>query len=90
MKKMIFFFMGVLCVHFSNGQKLQDSPCDQEGYVRFHSPFSAIMLDQNRDLRKVNLLMKVRRDGLMDDSGLYLGASLIAIADYQRSNRDSK
>ncbi len=48
------------------------------------------MVDPNQDLRKVNILIEERKAGNLPPKSLIVGASLIAIADYQRSNIDSK
>lgn len=58
--------------------------------VQLNSEFSYRMLEQNQDLRKVNILLEERKDGNVKDKTLIIGTSLIAIMDYQVSNMDSK
>ncbi len=49
------------------------------------------MLEPNRNLRKTELLMQARqKEETLQRPSLTLGCSIIAIADYQHSNRDSK
>lgn len=58
--------------------------------VRFNSEFSYKMLDQNQDLRKVNILLDEKKKGSIKNNSLIIGTSLISIFDYQHSNTDSK
>jgi hypothetical protein len=48
------------------------------------------MLDPVNNLRKVEILLKEKARGGLNNSNLYIGASLISIMDYQHSNTDSK
>lgn len=53
--------------------------------------YSWKMLEAVQNLRKVQILLNAREeDEALNQPGLILSSSLIAIADYQRSNRDSK
>lgn len=56
----------------------------------FNSEFTYKMLDQNQDLRKVNILLEEREKGNIKNNSLTIGTSLISIVDYQHSNTDSK
>ena len=58
--------------------------------VGFNPDFSYKMLDQNQNLRKVNILLEERKNGAIQNNRLIIGSSLISIFDYQRSNTDSK
>lgn len=58
--------------------------------VGLNSEFAYKMLDQNQDLRKVNILLQEKSNGNLRNNSLIIGTSLITIADYQRSNTDSK
>ena len=58
--------------------------------ITFNSEFSYKMLDQNQDLRKINILLNSKKNGLLKNNNLIIGTSLISIIDYQRSNTDSK
>ena len=58
--------------------------------VGFNSEFSYKMLDQNQDLRKVNILLEEKKKGVIKKNSLIIGTSLISIFDYQHSNTDSK
>jgi len=58
--------------------------------VGFNSEFAYKMLDQNQDLRKVNILLDEKMKGTVKNNRLIIGTSLISIFDYQHSNTDSK
>lgn len=58
--------------------------------VGFNSAFSFKMLEPNREPRKIDLLLTERKSGILKERGLIIGTSLLAIADYQHSNTDSK
>jgi hypothetical protein len=58
--------------------------------IGFNSEFASKMLDQNQDLRKVNILLEQRQKGAIANNSLTIGTSLISIFDYQKSNTDSK
>ena len=58
--------------------------------VGFNSTFTYKMLDQNQDLRKVNILLEEKKKGTIKNNSLIIGTSLISIFDYQHSNTDSK
>ncbi|TYB69063.1 hypothetical protein ES676_14330 [Bizionia saleffrena] len=58
--------------------------------IGFNSEFSYKMLDQNQNLRKVNILLEERKRGTIKNNSLTIGTSLISILDYQHSNTDSK
>ncbi len=63
----------------------------QAPVVQIKPSLSWKMLEPNRHLRKTELLMQARQeDESLQQPGLTLGCSLLAIADYQHSNRDSK
>ncbi len=65
-------------------------PMKSNGSIGLNSPFSYKMLEPNQDLRKVNIFLEERKAGNLREQQLILGASLIALADYQQSNTDSK
>lgn len=58
--------------------------------VGFNSEFAYKMLDQNQDLRKINILLEAKKNGSVKNNSLIIGTSLISIFDYQHSNTDSK
>ncbi len=59
-------------------------------FLEINSDFSYKMLEPNEDLRKVRILMEERKKGVLNDRKLIIGGALIALADYQVSNIDSK
>jgi len=58
--------------------------------IEINSELSAKLLDQNQNLNKVLILAKHRKQLGTQQTGLTIGASLITIVDYQKSNTDSK
>jgi hypothetical protein len=48
------------------------------------------MLEPNMNLEKVQILLEERKNGELKNGQLVVGASLISLLDYQKSNRDSK
>ncbi|NCA85567.1 MAG: hypothetical protein EOM83_08335 [Clostridia bacterium] len=48
------------------------------------------MLEPNMNLQKVQILLEERKNGQLQNGQLVIGASLISLLDYQKSNRDSK
>lgn len=60
------------------------------GGIVTDSDFSYKMLDQNEDLRKITLLLDERKKKNFPDKRLIIGASIIAIGDYQKSSVNSK
>jgi hypothetical protein len=71
--------------------KSQSTDSDKSDFkLEINSPFSYRMLEPTQNIRKVSILMEEKESGNLDDSKLIIGTSLIAIADYQNSNIDSK
>jgi hypothetical protein len=69
----------------------QESNSEKSNFkLELNSPFSYKMLEPTQNLRKVLVLLEEKQEGNLDDSKLIIGTSLIAIADYQKSNIDSK
>lgn len=87
MKKFLpaFFFMLTYCA-FSQ----QDTISGPSGFVGINSAYSYKMLEPNQDLRKVKILIDERQNGAIKNQSLIIGASLIALLDYQVSSVDSK
>ncbi|MCB1135223.1 MAG: hypothetical protein KDK78_03040, partial [Chlamydiia bacterium] len=64
--------------------------CFCAGCVEFNSRYTYRMLSHVENLRKERVLLHAKRCGDIEPCRLYSGFSLIAIADYQHSNRTSK
>lgn len=77
-------FVGTL---FSQTADLEDH---SEGIVKLNSRFSYLMLDQNQDLRKLDILLDARKNELFKPGTIYIGASIIGLLDYQHSNTEDK
>ncbi len=75
----------------SNSLASQESTVNNssEG-IKMDSQFSYTMLESNQNLRKVDLLLEARKRYMLPKKTLIIGTSLLAIIDYQKSNRDSK
>lgn len=58
--------------------------------IGINSPYSYKMLDQNQDLRKINILLNEKRKGSISNNKIIVSTSLITLLDYQNSNTDSK
>ncbi len=80
----------VAFLFLSSSLLAQETQTDKEVAVGFNPAFSFKMLEPNQDLRKIDLLLNERKAGALKERGLVIGTSLIAIADYQHSNTDSK
>lgn len=48
------------------------------------------MLENNQDIRKLDILLNEKRKGALDNSILIIGTSITALADYQKTNTESK
>ena len=58
--------------------------------IGINPEFSYKILDQNQNLRKVEILLNSKKKNLLKNNNLIIGTSLISIVDYQHSNTDSK
>ena len=85
MKKLLLFSLLIGSVSFA--QTVDES---KTVVLKIDSELSAKMLDPNQNLRKVQILLEEKQNGNLKNKSLILGASLITIFDYQKSNTDSK
>jgi hypothetical protein len=81
----IIFVLPILLTMSAYGQDNSTS-----GKVQFDSELSYKLLEPTYNLRKVHVLMTERKEKNSDDVKFIIGASLISIFDYQKSNTDSK
>lgn len=58
--------------------------------VGFNSELTYPLMEPNQNLRKLELLIDAKTNGLIPDKSLTFGFSMIGIANYQHTNRDSK
>jgi len=58
--------------------------------IGLNSYTSYLMMEPNQNLRKVRLLVDSKSEGLIPDKSLTFGFSIIGLADYQKSNQDTK
>ncbi len=86
MKNLVYLFV-LLCTGII---AQEDDRISSDPVIGLNAPFSYKMLEANQNLRKVSLLLEERRAGALSESGLVIGSSLIALADFQHSNVDSK
>jgi len=86
MNKTVLLLSLILTVNYTFAQN--DTTASET--VGFNSEFSYKMLDQNQNLRKVNILLDEKQNGTLKNNRLIIGTSMISIFDYQHSNTDSK
>jgi len=84
MKKILFIFLLISTQTFAQNNSFSIKR------IGVNNEFSYKMLDQNQDLRKVNILLDAKENGTIKNNSLIIGTSLISIFDYQHSNTDSK
>jgi hypothetical protein len=91
MRPIIFFIIfSIFCVcSFAQSEEMDKSE-PVAGTVLFKSALTYKMLEPNQNLRKLNILLDAKKDGVLQDRSLYLGASFIGIMDYQKSNTEDK
>lgn len=78
----------VFFTHFATAQKTTND--STKITIGINSAFSYKMLDPNQDLRKAYILLMEQEKDVLEERSLTIGTSLIAIADYQKTNTDSK
>jgi len=86
MKNLVYFFILLTTGIIAQ----EDVGISSDPVIGLNAPFSYKMLEANQNLRKVSLVLEERRAGTLSESGLVIGSSLIALADFQHSNVDSK
>lgn len=89
---MKYFLLFVVLFSLFNGRNFaqENSNSDSTGIIGINSPFSYKMIEPNQNLRKLEILLEARQNNEIKSGSLTIGSSLIAIADYQKSNTDSK
>ncbi len=81
--------MIVMCV-FSLSLAAQENSHSNSFKVIFSPVTSYRLLEPNEDLRKLNIFLDERNSGRIGSSTLIIGASLIGIGSYQKSNQEGK
>jgi hypothetical protein len=89
LRKVFFLSNLTLCLTVSLFGNLDDEESENI-YIYKNSQLSYQMLDHTENLRKVEILLKARENNEITNESLYLGFSIIGIADYQKSNTNSK
>ena len=87
MFKLLLCLLIVSTVGYSQSDDVNNT---QKAFVGINSSLSYLMLDPNQNLRKELILLEARQKNPSDDKMLYIGTSIIAIGDYQKSNVNSK
>jgi len=88
MRKIITFLFLVLCfssIHGQDTKEISESPT-----IGLNSELTYRMMEPNQNLRKLEILIDAKSNDEIPKKSLALGFSIIGIADYQRSNRNSK
>lgn len=83
--RIVFLLLSFFIIITINGQNDNEQPT-----VGINSILSYKMMDPVNDLRKVNIMIDARESGLLESKSLTLGASIISLLDYQKSNTESK
>lgn len=86
MNKVILFG---LCL-FLTASSVAEQTQPQENFVHTNSEYSYHMLDPTTDIVNKQLFLFNNKDKYLKEGALYLGVSFIGLADYQKSNKDSK
>ncbi len=89
MKTILFTTLFLSLVTIMAGQSIEHDS-NKGGVLGLNSEVSSKMMDQNRNLRKASILLDEKKEGNIDDHSLILGATIIGLMDYQKSNMDSK
>ncbi len=63
---------------------------EQSTQVGLNSDLTYRLMEPNQELRKNDILIDAKTEGLIEDKSLSFGFSIIGIVDYQKSNRNSK
>jgi len=89
MKRTLLNFLLIVAISTSGlSQQKHESKLIRK--IGFSPNLSYKMLDPNQNLRKVNILLEAIKNGRLNQGNFIIGFSLIAIADYQHSNTNSK
>ena len=75
---------------FSTAAAFEDNTSDSIARLSLNPKFSYKLLEPSENLRKVNLLFDEKSKLKFSNGTLNIGASVIAIANYQKSNTNSK
>ena len=68
----------------------QNEDSETQQNIKLNPEVSTRMLNQTDDLRKVAVLLELQKEEKIKSNELVFGASLIALADYQKSTDDTK
>ena len=69
------------------GQETQE---EVKPFIGLNSDLTYELMEPNQNLRKLELLVDAKSEGLIPEKSLTFGFSIIGIANYQSTNRDSK
>lgn len=91
MKQLLIICLTLLCIlQFTSliGQNIERDRT--ESIVGVNSDVSGKMMDPTHDMRKTSILLEEKKASHINDRQLILGASIIGVMDYQKTNMDSK
>ena len=86
MKNLFFVSMMLSFIAFSQTEATELGP----SLIDLDPQLTYLMIEPNQIFRKEMVLLEERQKGGLNHQGLILGTQLIAIGDYQKSNRNSK
>lgn len=90
MKSKLLIVLLLMVAGMAYSQDAMPEEKKSKGFVQLNSEYSYLMLEPVANLRKIDVLQNARQTGLLENGNLYIGASLISLLDYQRSNTNSK
>ena len=90
--RFVFLWLLVLSVASTTVVRAQDDEAQSENQrtIVANSAMNYRLLEPNQHIRKVDVLLDAKSTEALSAGRIYVGASLIALVDYQASNRDSK
>ncbi len=90
---MIKYILLATTIFLGNLSWSQETPSEDiptKGFLQTNSEFTYLMVEPVQNLRKLELFLDTKEKGMLTPGTMVIGASLIGIMDYQRSNTDSK
>lgn len=92
MKRILLSILAVLgfIINETEAQQIKSSGSSNSYDIGINSYLSYLMMEPNQNLRKPNLLINSKAEGLLPEKSLTLGFQMIGLANYQRATDDSK
>lgn len=88
MNKLHILLALLFCAQFAICQSDDETPATPT--IGLNTPFTYQMMEPSQNLRKIGVLLDAKSQDKLAPKSLYVGFSIIGLADYQTTNRDSK